>query len=85
MGRYPTKAKLCPFNPEAITDKRIDEGPTKGTTGIFLRCAISTISAPGSATPGVPASEIIPIFLDFDSFSAKNPLQSYFLTNLQGF
>jgi hypothetical protein len=24
---------------------------------------MATISAPGSATPGVPASEIIPIFL----------------------
>ena len=37
----------------------IEEGPTKGTTLKFLRCAIATTSAPGSATAGYPASEII--------------------------
>ena len=39
----------------------IEEGPTKGTTLKFLRCAIATTSAPGSATAGHPASEITPI------------------------
>jgi hypothetical protein len=39
------------------------EGPTKGTTCIPFSCASLTITAPGSATPGHPASLIRPIFL----------------------
>lgn len=27
------KAKLCPLKPDPITDIKIDEGPTNGTTG----------------------------------------------------
>ena len=34
----------------------IDEGPTNGTTFKFFLWAIATISAPGSATAGHPAS-----------------------------
>ena len=36
----------------------MEEGPTRGTTLKFFRCAIATTSAPGSATAGQPASEI---------------------------
>ena len=41
------------------------EGPTNGTTFMFFSCAIDTISAPGSAIAGQPASDIIPISLLF--------------------
>ena len=49
------------LNPDPITERMIDEGPTKGTTFKSLRWAIATTSAPGSATAGHPASEITPI------------------------
>jgi len=39
----------------------MEEGPTKGITLRFLRWAIATTSAPGSAIAGHPASEITPI------------------------
>jgi len=32
--QIPLKAKFCPFKPEAINAKRIDEGPTKGMISI---------------------------------------------------
>ena len=49
------------MEPEAITESIIEEGPTNGTTFRFLRWAMATTSAPGSATAGQPASEITPI------------------------
>ena len=58
IGRYPLNLKLCPFNPEDISAINIDEGPIKGTTLIPFLCASLTTSAPGSAIPGHPASEI---------------------------
>ena len=60
MGRYPLKAKFWPFRPLAIKAKIIEEGPTNGTTLIFFSCAIRTISDPGSAMAGHPASDRIP-------------------------
>jgi hypothetical protein len=44
-----------------MTDIIMEEGPTNGTTFRFLRWAMATTSAPGSATAGQPASEITPI------------------------
>ena len=38
----------------------IDDGPTSGTTCIPFSCASLTTAAPGSATPGHPASLISP-------------------------
>lgn len=63
--RYPWKVKDCPFIPDAINAKRIDDGPTSGTTSILCLCANATMLAPGSATPGHPASESRPT--DFPS------------------
>jgi len=40
----------------------MEDGPTNGVTVIPFLCAIETISAPGSAMPGQPASEITPTF-----------------------
>jgi hypothetical protein len=40
----------------------MEEGPTSGVTVIPFLCAIDTISAPGSAIPGQPASDITPTF-----------------------
>jgi len=51
--------------PELIIAINIDEGPTRGVTFIFFSCAIFTISAPGSATPGHPASDKSPTFVPF--------------------
>ena len=45
------------------------DGPTSGTTSIPFFCAIATISAPGSAIAGQPASEIIP--MECPSFSGR--------------
>ena len=45
---------------DAIIAKRIEEGPTRGTTCIPFSCASFTITAPGSATPGQPASLMTP-------------------------
>src|SRR3989304_2854895 len=56
IGKYPRKVKFCPFKPDAISAKMTDEGPVNGITSIFFLCAISTITAPGSAIHGVPAS-----------------------------
>ena len=39
---------------------KIEDGPTNGTTVIPFWCAKRTTSAPGSATPGHPASETSP-------------------------
>ena len=63
IGKYPLKAKDCPFIPEAIIASRIEDGPTNGITLMFFWCASFTISAPGSATPGQPASDNKPIVL----------------------
>src|SRR5690606_30615736 len=60
IGRYPLNAKPWPFMPLAINARSIDEGPTIGTTCISFSCAILTTSAPGSATPGHPASDNTP-------------------------
>ena len=59
-------AKLCPENPLAITDISIEDGPTSGIMRMFFFCASATMSAPGSATAGHPASLITPI--GFPSF-----------------
>lgn len=56
-GKYPLNAKCCPFMPEAIRASRIELGPTCGTTRHPALCAMRTAAAPGSATPGAPASE----------------------------
>ena len=40
---------------------KIELGPTKGITLIPLLWASNTTSAPGSATPGQPASDIRPM------------------------
>jgi hypothetical protein len=55
------KSQKSWLNPEAITERMMEEGPTSGTTFRFLRWAIATTSAPGSATAGQPASEITPM------------------------
>lgn len=57
LGRYPLKAKFWPFIPDAIMARRIELGPTCGITRQPALCAIRTAAAPGSATPGAPASE----------------------------
>ena len=43
----------------------MEEGPTIGLTVIFFLCAMETISDPGSAIPGKPASDNSPIFWPF--------------------
>lgn len=60
-GRYPLKAKFCPLHPLAMSARRIDDGPTSGTTRMFCFWARATIVAPGSATAGQPASERMPM------------------------
>ena len=46
--------------PDAISASRIDDGPTSGTTRMPAACAAATSAAPGSATPGQPASDSRP-------------------------
>lgn len=58
--------KLCPLNPLAMRDRRMDDGPMSGMTLIFLVCAIATTSEPGSAMAGQPASEMMPMFSPLD-------------------
>ena len=43
----------------------MDDGPTNGLTVIWLLWAMLIISAPGSATPGTPASESNPTLKPF--------------------
>ncbi len=64
-GRYPLKAKLCPLSPLAIKESKIDDGPTSGITVKPALCALRATLAPGSATPGQPASEITPKSVPF--------------------
>ena len=59
----------------------IEDGPTRGTTLILFSCANFTISDPGSAIPGHPASEIKAIsFPSKQGF--KKLLISYFVVCL---
>jgi hypothetical protein len=57
------KSKALAVKTEAISASKIELGPTSGTTFIPMRWALSTISAPGSAMPGQPASLIKPTSL----------------------
>ena len=59
----------------------MEEGPTKGFTLTFISCAIEIKSAPGSAIPGHPASEIKPILFPFRHGSKKDFI-SLFTVNL---
>ena len=47
--------------PDAIKAKTMDDGPTRGMTFIFISCAKPTISEPGSAMAGHPASDNNPM------------------------
>src|SRR5438046_715924 len=47
--------------PETINASSTADGPTSGTILMPASCAAATSSAPGSATPGQPASLSIPI------------------------
>ncbi len=71
MGRYPLKENPCPLNPDAMSDIRMLEGPASGTVFSPSRCAMAATDAPGSATPGHPASLIMPTGCPFLSGSRK--------------
>ena len=47
--------------PDAISASSSDDGPTSGTTRTPAACAAATSAAPGSATPGQPASDSRPM------------------------
>ena len=49
--------------PLAMSASKIELGPTSGQTSNPFSCAAATSICPGSATPGQPASLMIPIFL----------------------
>ena len=56
IGRYPRNRKRCPFMPLAMSVKSMEQGPTRGLTGMPSSEARRTIPAPGSATAGHPDS-----------------------------
>ena len=71
-GKYPLNAKDWPFSPLAISASKMEEGPTWGLTDQPALCAIRTAWAPGSATPGAPASVMTPMSSDCRNQASKS-------------